>query len=71
MSAAIHVRLSDGATRWACRGCIAEYGETMDNCGPWGPDWANDPAGHYVRMCTAEREHNLNWHTPAILKGSP
>ena len=70
VSAAIDIRQADGAMRWSCRWCIAEYGETIDNCGPWGPDVTNDPGGHHQRMLDGEREHNLRWHTPAILRGA-
>lgn len=64
----MEVRLSDHLFRWACRRCIAEYGETPDNCGPWGPDPTNDPAGHHARVVAEEQHHNEHWHTPAFFR---
>lgn len=62
----IQVRQADGMMRQFCRWCEDEYGQEFN---PHG-EWMRRTSENLALVEQAERDHDLNHHTPAILKGA-
>lgn len=53
---------SDGSIHWDCSRCEVELGQHGD--------WLIPTPENYEQVVADERDHDWNWHTPAIFKRS-